>query len=298
VYPQPLKYEFSPLISAFGTSSVRGYGLGASVSTPTPTPSPTPTPTHTPTPTPTRTSTPTPTPTRTPCPSSFYGGYYYAYSEYEACEYYYYGNFYTDNCTGQLLLGSTVFTGFINNYDSTASYYSSGYFSFTYYCPTPTPTPTPVPLVLGNNYAAYGGRYTGDYSPGVYIIDSIEEAGLQWKTSRTYTSNADNFYDGYPNTYSNANSDHPAFQYAADFSKAGYTDWYISSPYELVDFLMTTANSGNTPNTFSNDYWASMEYLGSNQGGVAYNWIFGQARWSMAFKDSYRTARPIRKHYL
>jgi hypothetical protein len=59
------------------------------------------------------------------------------------------------------------------------------------------------------------------------------KVSMQWKTTRTSTSNTTSPFDGSTNSAAMNNASHPAAQYCEGLSIGGYSDWYLPARYEL-----------------------------------------------------------------
>jgi hypothetical protein len=75
---------------------------------------------------------------------------------------------------------------------------------------------------------------------------------LQWKTSRTATTNTTSSFDGAANTAAIVTAgiaSHPAAQFCVNLNIDGYSDWYLPARYELdiaYQLLKPTTASNNT----------------------------------------------------
>ena len=121
-------------------------------------------------------------------------------------------------------------------------------------------------IVLPAIGAAFkGGFYAGLISHtqngvathALIVSDKSVEVERQYNTSRTSSTSALSTYDGAANQSGNTGTDHPAFNYCANLTEGGYSDWYLPALYELeIAYynLKPTSDSNNT--SFGNNLFA------------------------------------------
>jgi hypothetical protein len=125
------------------------------------------------------------------------------------------------------------------------------------------------PTTLGQVFA--GGYYTGvvDIGGGVcyYMLVAPNATGCascRWKTTRTSTAGTDSTVDGYLNTRpAMENATHPAGNWTATRTIAGYSDWYLPAISETGTMY---TNKGSMP---SGQGFAAAYYWSSTQRNAA-----------------------------
>lgn len=126
---------------------------------------------------------------------------------------------------------------------------------------------------LGDVYE--GGFYIGNTSVGaqtyrLIVAPSNTEVSLRLKTSQTFTAGVTSLQDGFANTESMNNADHPAAQYVRSLTTGGFTDWYLPAYNEYVFLINPNHASLPLAQRFSNRfYWGS--YTDSIDQGRIFN---------------------------
>ena len=128
--------------------------------------------------------------------------------------------------------------------------------------------------------AAYqGGYYAGSISQNadgvathaLVVSDKSVEVSRQYWTGDELTSDAKSTYDGAANQANNTATDHPAFNYCANLTEGGYSDWYLPALYELeiAYYNLKPSSNSNVVINGSNSYAVpsrSSNYTNSNPG--------------------------------
>lgn len=120
-------------------------------------------------------------------------------------------------------------------------------------------------IVLPAIGAAFqGGYYAGSISQtkngvathALIVSDKSVEVSRQYKTTNSGSTNATSEYDGAANQSSNTGADHPAFNYCANLTEGGYSDWYLPAAYELeIAYYNLKPTSDNNDTLYGvNDY--------------------------------------------
>ncbi|MDD4151448.1 MAG: prepilin-type N-terminal cleavage/methylation domain-containing protein [Candidatus Gracilibacteria bacterium] len=93
----------------------------------------------------------------------------------------------------------------------------------------------------GSETALYAGIYTGGHGKTIWVANNTD-ISLQWKLTRTSTTNASSVTDGRLNT-GTFNTNHPASNYCQNLVRAGYSDWYL--PASDANVVGTISDCGS-----------------------------------------------------
>lgn len=163
-----------------------------------------------------------------------------------------------------------------------------------------------LPETIGEFFQ--GGYYIGDiedqgkhYKVLVAPKDA-EVYGLRWKTSRTNTHGTDSLTDGWSNTWSMSNAEHPAASHCLDYRGDGHDDWYMPAKNELNLFWLNIAPSKTAVPDFKTGgpqaLHASDWYWTSTQNSTTFAWIqkFSDGQSAHDYKNStISRVRPVRR---
>lgn len=139
-----------------------------------------------------------------------------------------------------------------------------------------------IPTTLGTCNSTWGGYYMGVLC-GYYMFVAPNATGCaccQWKTTNDATGSS-SLTDGYNNTYTYlANASHPAGNFTATRTIAGFSNWYLPA----IDELQQIYNNGGTDGRgilpagesyAAATYWSSFEYSAD---GALYLYFFSGLR--------------------
>lgn len=112
--------------------------------------------------------------------------------------------------------------------------------------------------------AFQGGYYAGSISQNadgtathaLIVSDKSVEVSRQYRTTNNESTDAKSTYDGAANQSGNTGTAHPAFNYCANLTEGGYSDWYLPALYELEIAYYNLKPSSDSNNTSygSNSY--------------------------------------------
>lgn len=163
----------------------------------------------------------------------------------------------------------------------------------------------PLPTVIGEPFG--GGFYFGNItisgvSYALIVADKSSETQLRFKTSDTGTSGTDSLVDGWSNTNSMNNAEHPAAKYCRDYRGGGFDDWYLPARDELYQAWLNIQPAGSsTPANFKTGaaqaYGTDTPYRCSTQASWDGSWVqrFSNGDLFNYAKTGPYIVRPVRR---
>ena len=126
--------------------------------------------------------------------------------------------------------------------------------------------------------------------PAHYLIVAEKDAGSHEWGGRGRESQATNKRDGFANTVTLMENDHPAAKTATEYTADGHDDFYLPAAAELYHCWM------NVPELFAKDTW----YWSSTQRSAYYAFLmhFGDGSQHDYGKDSELRVRPVRRLFI
>jgi hypothetical protein len=130
----------------------------------------------------------------------------------------------------------------------------------------------PIPTAFGQCRTQWGGFYMGRIAAAgtcYYLFVAPNATGCArciWKTTVTGTAGTCSTVDGFANTYPALNNaDHPAGNWCATRTIAGFSDWYLPAINELALFYTNGATGNNEAVIGAGQAFAAQAYWSSTE---------------------------------